>query len=550
METKVNFNVLDCIEKIYKHSADSHLREPLFELLKHDLENLSNYLGLSELQSLIFANCFILGYDDSQVVRIFRHFGMEEYSIIRYKKEVNVLFERKLLKKESRFDEKRMDFKIENSVISAISGNIKIGEEKKDVVSLSDVLEEFDAISDSFDGDRIAKYEFIDRTNELLIDNESLPIVKQIKKWKLTDFETYFFLDTLWDAIRKGDNNFNTSVHRTVEDFDKRKSESMRLFNNLLDGNTKLTTLNLVEFSKEKFRNQTDAKLSKHVIEFLKEHEKIELEYFEDENKKLLQHKNIPKKELFYNEGEISQIQILKNAIEENKFKELQSKLKEKAMPLGITVLLHGDPGTGKTESVYQIAKESGRNIFKVDISETKSMWFGESQKLVKRIFTNYEEFKKTEEKCPILLFNEADAVIGKRKSAGSSNVADTENAIQNILLEELEKFDGILFATTNLVENMDSAFERRFLFKVRFEKPNAENSAKIWKSKLPFLSESDCLKLTENFDFSGGEMENIARKSLMNEIVNGEKPTFESISEMCRGEKWSEKKEEKKIGF
>lgn len=131
METKVNFNVLDCIEKIYKHSADSHLREPLFELLKHDLENLSNYLGLSELQSLIFANCFILGYDDSQVVRIFRHFGMEEYSIIRYKKEVNVLFERKLLKKESRFDEKRMDFKIENSVISAISGNIKIGEEKK-----------------------------------------------------------------------------------------------------------------------------------------------------------------------------------------------------------------------------------------------------------------------------------------------------------------------------------------------------------------------------------------------------------------------------------
>lgn len=550
METKVNFNVLDCIERIYKHSEDSHLRDPLFELLKTDLENLSNYLGLTELQSLIFANCFILGYDDAQVIRVFRHFGMAEYSIIRYRKDVNVLFERKLLKKERRFNENRMDFKIENSVISAISGNIKIAEEKKDSVLLTDILEEFDALSDRFDDDKIAKHEFIHRTGELLNDNENLPMVKQIKNWKLNDFETYFFLDTLWDAIRRGDNNFNTSVHRTVEDFDKRRSESIRLFKFLLDGHTKLTTLNLVEFSKEKFRNQTEAKLSKHVIEFLKEHEKVELEYFDDENNRLLLQKNIQKKDLFYNDSEIPQIQIIKNAVEENKFKELQSVLKEKAMPLGITVLLHGDPGTGKTESVYQIAKESGRNIFKVDISETKSMWFGESQKLVKRIFTNYEEFKKTEKKCPILLFNEADAVIGKRKSAGSSRVADTENAIQNILLEELEMFDGILFATTNLVENMDSAFERRFLFKVRLEKPNMDNSAKIWKSKLPFLSKNECLKLAESFEFTGGEMENIARKSLMNEIINGEKPTFDSVDGMCRSEKWTEKTEAKKIGF
>ena len=112
METKVNFNVLDCIENIYKHSQDSHLREPLFEVLKEDLKNLSNYLQLTELQSLIFANCFIIGYEDSDLVRIFRHFDMKEYSIIRYKKDINVLFERKLLTKSHRFNEKNMDFKI------------------------------------------------------------------------------------------------------------------------------------------------------------------------------------------------------------------------------------------------------------------------------------------------------------------------------------------------------------------------------------------------------------------------------------------------------
>lgn len=210
METKVNFNVLDCIEKIYLQSKDSHLREPLFEQLKTDLDNLSNYLQLTKIQSLIFANCFILGYGDSQVVEIFTHFGLEEYSIIRYKQDINLLFERKLLKKEKRFDEKRMDFKIENSIISSVTRNVRICYEKREEVSIFDVLEEFDAISDSFDAEQIAKYEFIDRTKELLLDNEDLPFIKQMKTWKLNDFENYFLFDTLWDAIQIGDNNFNT----------------------------------------------------------------------------------------------------------------------------------------------------------------------------------------------------------------------------------------------------------------------------------------------------------------------------------------------------
>ena len=146
----------------------------------------------------------------------------------------------------------------------------------------------------------------------------------------------------------------------------------------------------------------------------------------------------------------------------------------------------------------------------------------------------NHEEF------CPILLFNEADAIIGKRKSAGSSTVADTENAIQNIILEEMEHFDGILFATTNLVENMDAAFERRFLFKVRFEQPSRENSAKIWREKFPHLSKKESETLAESFNFSGGEMENIARKCAMQEILSADRLHFEEIKNLCKNEKWS----------
>ena len=147
-------------------------------------------------------------------------------------------------------------------------------------------------------------------------------------------------------------------------------------------------------------------------------------------------------------------------------------------------------------------------------------------------------------------MFNEADAIIGKRKSAGSSSVSDTENAIQNILLEELENFDGILFATSNLVANLDSAFERRFLFKVKFENPSTVNAAKIWRNKLPFLSAKEAFQLASQFSYSGGEMENIARKSLMDEIVLGTKPNFERILSFCENEKWSSKSGGVRIGY
>jgi SpoVK/Ycf46/Vps4 family AAA+-type ATPase len=99
-------------------------------------------------------------------------------------------------------------------------------------------------------------------------------------------------------------------------------------------------------------------------------------------------------------------------------------------MRSGFTCLFYGEPGTGKTETVNLIAKETGRDIMQVDISETKSCWFGESEKLIKKIFDKYRAFVEESKVAPILLFNEADAVIGKRKDVTTGNVAQTENII------------------------------------------------------------------------------------------------------------------------
>jgi len=272
----------------------------------------------------------------------------------------------------------------------------------------------------------------------------------------------------------------------------------------------------------------------------------------EVENKKddnTILHSEIAKIKMYYNNSEEKQITMLHNALKDKKYKALQARLKQKNLPSGITSLFYGYPGTGKTESVLQLAKQTGRDIMKVDISQTKSKWFGDSEKIIKKIFTSYREFKSKSKKAPILLFNEADAVISKRNYSNSSNVAQTENTIQNIILEELESFDGIFIATTNLADNLDTAFERRFLFKVEFHKPKTEVKAKIWKAKLKKLKLNDCVKLAEEFSFTGGQINNIVRKCEMSEVLDNTEITFEKIQEFC-GEETIDKKLKNKIGF
>jgi len=165
-------------------------------------------------------------------------------------------------------------------------------------------------------------------------------------------------------------------------------------------------------------------------------------------------------------------------------------------------------------------------------------MWFGESEKRVKEIFNSYRKTCNNMEIKPILFFNEADALLNKRQENRQSNVGQTENAIQNILLEEIEKFEGIMIATTNLEGNLDAAYERRFLFKIKFESPTIEVKRKIWQNKLSWLDSNFVGKLSNDFSFSGGEIDNIVRKVTIQEVLTGKRPESNEIYEFCKNEK------------
>jgi SpoVK/Ycf46/Vps4 family AAA+-type ATPase len=164
-------------------------------------------------------------------------------------------------------------------------------------------------------------------------------------------------------------------------------------------------------------------------------------------------------------------------------------------------------------------------------------MWFGESEKKIKEIFTQYRALLNCSKRTPILLFNEADGVFGTRMELKDSNTSQTFNTMQNILLEELENFEGILMATTNLTSNFDRAFERRFLYKIEFSSPCEEIRSKIWRSKIQGLSQKVSLELSRNFNLSGGQIENVTRRFHINSILYGSDLSFESLSAYCREE-------------
>jgi hypothetical protein len=257
---------------------------------------------------------------------------------------------------------------------------------------------------------------------------------------------------------------------------------------------------------------------------------------------------SIKEKQMFYNAPEQAQVERLESLLEDTHFKGIQDRLEEMGLRKGFNIIFYGGPGTGKTETTLQLARKTGRDVFTIDVSKLKSKWVGESEKAVKGIFQIYRDLCKKKEKMPILFFNEADAIFGKRMENVESSAAQMLNTLQNILLQELETIEGILICTTNLHQNLDPAFERRFIYKVELEKPGEEVRSKIWAAMMKGYTEEEYALLGRKYPFSGGQIENVVRKSMVDYILTGNWPTIEDVCKFCDEEIFTSKV--KKVGF
>lgn len=554
MEQTIKIRLLECIGKIYDEAKDCKLESAFFEKVKKELTELSNYFGISDIQSLLVAMVFSLNYKGNTVDfnDLTEYFDSNPMKLLEYSDDFANLYSKGIFIKEKSNHRLKLalsndQFTINEKVTEAILNNLplpKLNEEETgDVIEL---LEKIYKIGQQRDDDEISTAELLLHTKQLVNYSVHFPLIKMVNDFNFKPEDTFVYLYLIWKTLS---GNESVDIERTVKGVFDNPSQRIKYVQKIMSKENDLIRQNLIEIFEAKFLNDTEIKLSEKSSKLIEDGGLKLLTKRKVTQNNIISPDQIFTKNLFYNDLEARQLAILKQILHDENFRETQQRLAAKGLPNGITALLHGLPGTGKTETVLQIAKETNREIVRVDISQSKSMWYGESEKIIKRIFTNYKSYAKECDLKPILLFNEADAIFGKRKETGHSNIDQTENTIQNILLEELESFDGIFLATTNLVKNLDTAFERRFLFKVEFQKPENSIKAKIWNSKLPNLTENECNTLASRFDFSGGQIDNIIRKNEIYEIVHGITVDFNNIVEFCNAELLS-KKNSFKVGF
>ncbi|ENU5239246.1 AAA family ATPase, partial [Campylobacter jejuni] len=201
----------------------------------------------------------------------------------------------------------------------------------------------------------------------------------------------------------------------------------------------------------------------------------------------------------------------------ENILKQQDKKVLERLHSWGIKsnknieakIIFYGPAGTGKTMSALAMAKSMKKSVLSFDCSKILSKWVGESEQNVRKIFDTYKNIVQTCKQSPILLLNEADQFLSTRVD-GNSGSDKMHNQMQNIFLEQIERFSGVIIATTNFLESLDSAFSRRFDYKIEFKKPDFKDRLKIWEKFLPkkALFEKDFdINILSNYELSGAQI-------------------------------------------
>ncbi len=229
---------------------------------------------------------------------------------------------------------------------------------------------------------------------------------------------------------------------------------------------------------------------------------------------------DISSKKLFFNEENQQQIDEVFQ-LTSDVYDNVINRFEEHGLQPGLTFLIHGTTGTGKTELVKQLAKQNNRVILMVDLSQIHSMHIGQSERNIKNLFSEYKSAIQYYERTPILIFNDADAIISN-KGVIEKQIDLSHNSVLNLLLQELENFEGILIATTNSISNIDSAFDRRILYKLCLEKPDNATRFSILKQNFKDLNDDVLLKVANEYSLTGAQIENIKRRCLSEQLFFG----------------------------
>ena len=513
-----SWTIITALNRVLTLAEDSELSDEFWNLCKNPLAFLNKELGLTNVQIVALAIMIESG-DGISWKGYANYLGCSRLSVMIYSDEIEQLVTKRwaVHKAVHEIGERCQGFGLADGVVKALRQNKPFVPEKIDGLTEQQFVDKLESHIDKNLGSRTAMFEDDEVWMQQLVKaNPHLPLCHEVLCFDDIHVQSLLLM-IVFDYAQWADSDEEGLTLHVINDLYPEDYDCDYMRCRLRDGSHPLIRRGYIEFrcddgvvNNEQYRLTRKAKqhlLSAYVPS------KSKCPRRSSDNRFLKSHSAIKEKPLFYNSSEQQQIQRLTSLLSQQNLPSVQQRLEEQGMRKGFACLFYGAPGTGKTETVLQIARQTGRDLM------------------------------------PILLFNEADAIINKRTENVAHSVDKMDNAMQNIILQELEDLEGILIATTNLTSNLDRAFERRFLFKVEFKKPTTDVKAQIWKAMLKDITPEDARQLASHFDFSGGQIENIARKRTIDYILSGKFASFDEIEGYCRAEQLNGK-EHRAIGF
>jgi len=549
-------SLLQAFDRVGMAAKYNEFNEKGLSPVDTELEYLSKRLGVTRLQAFLLAVCIENDFNQMTVGDFARCLDITNARAISLVNDLTTLVHLRLLSVNGRFG--KDTYSVPSHVLKLLARNEDYKAPQVTDLDSNQLISYVNSLIVKTCNHRIDTDELQEEILWIIEENPECKLVKAINKLKLNAYSSKFALLMLSTALGlKGLEKLKLKAILQYLD-DQMEADEMKM--SVKEGNNELIAKGVVEsYCEDGIANPDIVTLTKKGRKQLLTGVKIappkdeEEENFniEDSFLNLIKASDIAHKPLFYDTHAEKLVNELNKFFEKDSYNAIVERMKQSNFRSAFTCIFYGGPGTGKTETVYQLARTTQRDILIVDVPQIKDKWLGESEKNVKSIFDQYRALSKKSKLTPILLFNEADSIFSKRLTNVERSVDQMCNTMQNIILQEMENLDGILIATTNLTDNLDKAFERRFLYKIKFERPSAEARGHIWQAMMPSLNADQATTLAEKYDFSGGQIENVARKYEINNILYGESlDTLNSLNSICENELIENDSDQRRVGF
>lgn len=426
-------NILEAFEHIVDLVENSSLDDFFFEKADAYIRYASRKLRFSPMQTVLLA-MFVDRSEDSQIAvsDIAAYTGCRTTRLLRLMDDVDLLEERHYLRASRRHGTLR--YRVPTPVINALRKNEPYIYEPQPISDTQVFFDRFDSMMSEMREGEMTHDSLKQLTTEMLEEIRTSVFATELRRLNLNSEANILFIFMAHLFVENNDNSIG--FHDIDEIYDNNIVPTW-VKRKLRSHESQLFELGLIEnVNEDGMANSEFFKLTEQAKEkMLRE---LNIISIGTSDSGLIKASSLAEKRLVYNPTEKEQVAQLTSILSESRFREVQSRLRKAGMRQGFCCIFHGAPGTGKTETVYQIARQTGRDIMRVDVDKIKSCWVGDSEKNIKALFDRYRNICRDTTLAPILLFNEADAVLGVRMESASRAVNAILSGNEEIDINEL----------------------------------------------------------------------------------------------------------------